>query len=228
MVSMAHDPDGPQTPYLGESRARVLHALQGSTEPMGVSEVARTVGLHPNTARFHLDALTDAHLATRHREEREVPGRPRWLYSAGPGAAHSGGRRSYQLLAQILSSSMTIPAGDPSSRAAQAGRAWGRRMTQPPAAGRTDVATATRKLNEVLEEIGFAPEMSAGDASRLLLHHCPFREAVDTNQEVVCAVHLGLMRGVLDTLHTSVQASSLESFVEPELCVAHLKHKAAS
>lgn len=228
--SVPVDPTGQQMPYLGESRSRVLHALQASTEPMGVSEIARKVGLHPNTARFHLDALTDSRLAERHREDRDAPGRPRWLYSAGPNSGQRG-RRSYQLLAQILSSTLAMPAADPRANAVEAGEQWGRKMVQAPARGKhTDAGEATRQLCDTLDQIGFAPEVSPGkEGTRVLLHHCPFREAVATNQEVVCAVHLGLMRGVLKELNTGVRAASLEPFVKPELCITQLvEDKAAS
>jgi hypothetical protein len=40
--------------------------------------------------------------------------------------------------------------------------------------------------------------------------------------EVVCGVHLGLMRGILRELGAPFDAISLEPFVEPALCLAHL------
>ena len=61
------------------------------------------MGLHLNTTRFHLDGLVEAGLAARAREDREQPGRPRVLYTAGPDTARTG-RRSYRLLAEILTS----------------------------------------------------------------------------------------------------------------------------
>lgn len=218
----------PQTPYLGESRARVLAALQAADEAMGVGEIAEKVGLHPNTARFHLDALTDARLAERHREEREVPGRPRWLYSAGPGSAH-GGRRSYELLAQVLTSYLDSQPGDSAARALAAGESWGQRLVEEPADGHaTDADSATEQLNDALDKIGFAPEVVRDDGrTDLLLHHCPFREVASAHQAVVCSVHLGLMRGALDTLRTEVRAESLTPFVEPDLCVTRLSRQPA-
>ena len=62
----------PATP-LGESRARVLDLLRAAGGPLGVQEVAGQAGLHPNTARFHLDALVEAAWPPGNR----CPGRPR-------------------------------------------------------------------------------------------------------------------------------------------------------
>jgi predicted ArsR family transcriptional regulator len=51
---------------------------------------------------------------------------------------------------------------------------------------------------------------------------CPFGELAADHRSVVCPVHLGLMRGALDALGAPVEAASLEPFVRPDLCVAHL------
>ncbi|MDR3080298.1 MAG: helix-turn-helix domain-containing protein, partial [Streptomyces sp.] len=56
---------------LGKSRARVLDLLRAAGRPLGVQEVAEQAGLHPNTARFHLDALVDADLVSREPQPRE-------------------------------------------------------------------------------------------------------------------------------------------------------------
>lgn len=38
----------------------------------------------------------------------------------------------------------------------------------------------------------------------------------------MCAVHLGLMRGVLDARRTPVTVDRLDAFARPDLCLAHL------
>ena len=43
-------------------------------------DVADRAGLHPNTARFHLDALVKAGLAMREPQPRDTPGRPNIAY----------------------------------------------------------------------------------------------------------------------------------------------------
>ena len=59
-----------------------------------------------------------------------------------------------------------------------------------------------------LDDIGFAPEpVTAGRQRRILLHHCPFREAAEEHREVVCTIHLGLMRGLLAELDAPIDAT---------------------
>src|SRR5215472_2732330 len=88
---------------LGQSRAEVLELLRTAGSPLGVQEIADRTGLHPNTARFHLDGLVEAGLATREPRARTTPGRPSMAYRATDSSGPAGGRR-YRLLAQILTS----------------------------------------------------------------------------------------------------------------------------
>src|ERR1700751_2972816 len=90
------------SPPLGRSRADVLDMLRAAGGTLGVREVAHQLGLHPNTARFHLEGLVAAGLAARATEDRETPGRPRIAYRAV--ADDPGGRRRYRLLAEMLTS----------------------------------------------------------------------------------------------------------------------------
>ena len=68
------------------------------------------------------------------------------------------------------------------------------------------------------------PEAVKESAERkILLHHCPFREVAESNQRVVCAVHLGMLKGALAEMGAPLQATRLEPFVKPTLCIAHLR-----
>jgi predicted ArsR family transcriptional regulator len=219
--------DPPDTVVLGQSRARVLGVLQAARAGLGVGEVAERVQLHPNTTRFHLDALVEAGLALRTSEERELPGRPRTLYTASPDSAGAG-RRSYRLLAEILTSYLAGQTKQPAQAALKAGEAWGHFLAERPGPfRRVDAATATKQLVNTLDDIGFAPEaVTAGRKRQILLHHCPFRETAEEHPDVVCSIHLGLMRGLLAELHAPLEAQRLDPFVEPSLCVTQLATRA--
>lgn len=215
--------DAPQRPVLGASRARVLRVLQTVGDPLGVDEIAERVSLHPNSARFHLDGLLAQGLVERVSEHREVPGRPRGLYIATADSVGVG-QRNYRLLADILTNYLASNTEQPAQEAVKAGQAWGRLVTERTAPGRkVNAATATRRLVAALDDIGFEPEaVSSGGARQILLHHCPFREAVADNREVVCGVHLGLMQGLLSELNAPITAHQLDALVEPSLCIARL------
>jgi predicted ArsR family transcriptional regulator len=199
----------------------VLGELQAVGRPIGVAELGRRLGLHANTARFHLTALTEAGLAQRSTESSGRGGRPRVLYAATPDSAGVG-RRSYRLLAEILAGHLAAHARRPAAAAREAGREWGRCLAARPAPfERPDAAGAVRQLVHVLAGIGFLPEVV--DEARLRLHHCPFREAAPAYGQVVCAVHLGLMQGVLAESGAPISAARVEPFVDPAWCAVQLE-----
>src|SRR5215469_10226708 len=208
---------------LGHSRAEVLDMLRAAVGPLGIREVAQRTGLHPNTARFHLEALVEAGLAVRETEDRETPGRPRIGYRAvadGP-----AGRRRYRLLAEMLTSLIAGTMPEPGRAAEEAGREWGAYLTeQPPPYQKLTAEEAVGKLTAIMADMGFAPqaEAGAGGQYRLCLRQCPFREVAQHHQDVICALHLGLIRGALARMRAPVTADRLDPFVEPSLCVARL------
>lgn len=213
----------PASGALGESRSRVLEILQDTGAQLGVSEVAAKLSLHPNTVRFHLDALVASGLVESEPEENDLRGRPRMLYSANANSA-SAGRRNYRLLAEILASSIGAQVSRPREASINAGREWGHYLGGgPPPFKRVNADEATGRLVSAMEDIGFAPEaVTRGRHRQVLLHRCPFREVAQEHPEVVCSIHLGLMNGVLAELDAPLQVDQLDAFVEPSQCVASL------
>lgn len=213
---------------LRESRTRVLEILRAAQGPLGVRDVAARADLHPNTARFHLDGLVEARLATRATEERDQPGRPRVVYRA-VATDVTDGLRSYRLLSEMLTGLVVGALPHPEQAAVAAGETWGRYLADRPAPlERIDAAGAVRRLLKVLKDIGFDPappaDTGAGDTAPepIRIRHCPFREIAEHHRQVVCSLHLGLMRGVLAEVRAPLSAERLDPFVEPSLCLAHL------
>jgi len=221
------EPD-PASGMLGESRSRVLEVLQDTGAQLGVNDVAARLSLHPNTVRFHLEALVTSGLVDSEAEERDLPGRPRTLYSANANSA-SAGRRNYRLLAEILASSMAAQTSHPREVAINAGQEWGRYLGEGPTPfKRVDADEATRRLVSAMEDIGFAPEaVTKGRRRQVLLNRCPFREVAQEHPEVVCSIHLGLMNGLLAELDAPLEVDRLDPFVEPSHCVASLSRNTA-
>jgi predicted ArsR family transcriptional regulator len=201
-------------------RDAVLALLREAGRPLGIGEMAQCTGLHPNTVRFHLGALAEEQLVERAPGATGGRGRPRLLYRARPAPAR--GPRSYRLLAGMLTD-LARALGGSGPAALEAGRSWGRRLVDGDRAPDADAAVA--RMNRLLEDIGFQPTVhgaTAGSGGKVHLHHCPFREVAESGEDVVCALHLGLMQGALEQLAAPVTATSLEPFVRPDLCVAHL------
>ncbi len=207
------------------SRARLLDALRSSQKPADASKLARDVGLHVNTVRSHLRVLVRAGLVSVHPEERHRRGRPRLVYEPTAAEEPMQAPSGYQLLAEILASSLASSGDDSVDRAEEAGHAWGRFLVtrRPPHA----LSTASEDIDAVLqllEEAGFDPTLEPDDAGHtVLMQRCPFGEVADHYRKIVCAVHLGLMQGALAELGAHVEADRLVPFVRPGICAAHLE-----
>lgn len=213
-------------------RREVLDTLRAADAPVGVAEVAHRLGIHTNTARFHLDALVAEGAVERRLEQPSGPGRPRTAYTPRPGMDRAG-TRSYRLLAQILLSHLASSGPEAYASATQAGLAWGRFLVDRPAPFRhLTAAQAAERLTALLADLGFAPEPEGageGEAPEAIrLRHCPFLELAEEYGQIVCSLHLGLMQGALARLGAPVTASGLEPFAEPDACLARLESTAAA
>ncbi|MGI9157317.1 MAG: helix-turn-helix transcriptional regulator [Marmoricola sp.] len=210
------------------SRDELLAVLRTAASPLSIAEIARQLGVHPNTARFHLDVLVANQQVERAQGTRSGPGRPALMFRACPGMDPTG-PRNYQLLASVLVQSLA-EGPDPSARAVQAGRAWGRQLIGAcPDSPEPTREEAVVRLVRLLDDLGFAPEPvspgaegAEGAEANVGLRHCPFLELVESQAQVICSVHLGLMQGALAQLGAPVTAGRLDAFVQPDLCLATL------
>lgn len=204
-----------------DRRALVLRVLRGTRAPMGIAELAEQIGLHPNTIRFHLDGLDTDGLVERSIESTTTPGRPRVLYEATPEGVRAG-PRDYAGLAGMLASALAATVDDPSDAARAAGREWGRTLADPTSA-RPSGTTACRRLMEILDSMGFEPAAHpARRPTQVRIYNCPFRDVARVHQDVVCALHMGLMQGMLEGAADGVHVASLQPDLESGVCTAHL------
>ena len=204
------------------SRARILAELADSG-PLDARELADRVGLHVNTVRVHVNALAEAGLAEAETLPPRGRGRPRVAYRTTAAAGDVGSRR-YRLLAEILTALVARFGPEASAQLEEIGEAWGRYLVEaPPPYAEFGDGEAVERLLVMLAAIGFEPEIEGGTRGRrILMRPCPFLELARTHREVICPIHLGLMRGALAELGAKTRATKLEPFVRPDLCVARL------
>jgi predicted ArsR family transcriptional regulator len=209
----------------------VLRVLKAAPTPMSIVAIADQLGVHPNTVRFHLDTLVSDGQVEHVEPDRKGLGRPPLMFRAIRQMDRSGPRR-YRLLAEILAIGFAAER-HPRVKALAAGRAWGRQLQgPPPTAAGISVEESIDHLVGVLGELGFAPERRESDGEKLEtqvgLRHCPFLELAETQTSVVCPIHLGLMQGALETWKAPIVVDRLDTFVEPDFCLAHLTPQGAA
>jgi len=201
-------------------RRRLLELLRSARTPQDAHTLAAAAGLHVTTVRFHLDVLCRAGLVHGRPQPRAAAGRPRTVYSTLTDAAPDG----YSTLTRLLSAQMGDTPAVRATRAEQAGVQWAKELTADAGpVSRMGAEEAARSVTGLFAQLGFRPELVGDDAGRQLrLHACPFRAVARAHPEVICSIHLGLLRGVLTELGAPATTSTLRPFVEPELCVVDL------
>jgi predicted ArsR family transcriptional regulator len=197
--------------------AAVLDLLESQSGPVTVAELAERAGQHPNTIREHLDTLVTVGLAERERADAEGRGRPSWLYAA---VSRPPASPEYAGLATALAMQIARTSDNAREEALEAGVTWGAQLAERQPAPST-AAAARQSVVDLLGDLGFDPEADLR-REHVRLRQCPLLEAAMEQPDVVCSVHLGLVRGALDTWHTSTQQTSLVPFAEPGACVLHL------
>jgi predicted ArsR family transcriptional regulator len=229
--------------HISHARAGILGVLIDQPEPCTVTALSALTRQHPNTIREHLDGLVDDRLAVRTRAPVQGRGRPAWLYSAAPEIGSEPGSGEYAGLASTLAAQIARNSRDPRADSIEAGRMWGRELVRQSTADAAEEAageaagegagdsaadarvnvnaiSARRDVVTLLERLGFAPSPDAR-VNVVKLRRCPLLEAAHKNPEVVCGVHLGLVRGALDELGADpgqTERTALEPFSEPGAC----------
>ncbi len=198
-----------------DTRYRLYRTLRLSGRPVSVRELSTRLSLHPNTLRPHLRRLEEAGLAASEVHRAASVGRPQVLYTAVDREGREG--RDYRLLGEILSGLLT--GARQRERAEAVAREWGaylvgKSVPRPGVRGRSGPNLAV--LQEALAEAGFDPRFRRRGAKtvEISLRDCPFRDLLDEHQELVCAVHRGLLEGMLGASRPPLRLTAFEPLVE--------------
>lgn len=198
---------------LSRPRRAVLDTLRAQVAPVTLAALVEATGLHANTLREHLDALVADGLVRRQRAVPSGRGRPAWLYEA----TEPEERSEYAGLAATLAAAIHRTSRDPRSDAVAAGREWGRELARekgPPGPGQP---AARRQVVSLLADLGFAPAADERHTTALLTR-CPLLEAAHRYPDVVCGVHLGIVRGALEEYGAQSERTDLVPFSDPGAC----------
>jgi len=186
-------------------RRRLYAHVASAAAPVGRDEAAHAAGISRTLAAYHLDKLAAAGLLTVSYARpggRGGPGagRPAKLYArAERELAATVPPRDYGLAARLLAEAA---AADESGATADALCAAAERLGRQEASADdgADIPAALRKR-------GYEPY---DDDGALRLRNCPFHAAAREHPEVVCAMNLALLRGLLDGLGRRDVAATLD------------------
>lgn len=188
---------------LGEPTRRALYGYVAAQDrPVSRDEAAAATGTKRATATFHLerlvgDGLLEARFARVSGRTGPGAGRTAKLYArARRQFAVSLPPRRYEIAGEVLAGALEQAQrrGTPVTEAvAEAAFQAGRRL----AAGGADLA-------DLLSRSGYEP--GPGPGHSIHLGNCPFHELAARHADLVCAMNLHLLRGVLGELGSGAQA----------------------
>jgi len=191
------------------SRVQIMHLLQ-EHPALTISDLTKATGLHPNTVREHLQRLIESGYVVPEAERRTTRGRPRILYSAvsGPDAPHS-------------------PIAQQRAReAAERGDLMRRVMPWTDSSLPDDAQHQLDALVEDLQDAGFDPIVDT-DELTVDLTPCEHARAQADHRDVLCAVHIGLMQGVLGEAGGPLEVDGMLPACDPTECHIQLTLKGA-
>lgn len=200
---------------LSEACQAVLECLIEQDDLVSVTQLSTLIGSHPNTIREHLATLCGSGLATREHGRSPGRGRPPWHYRATALALSHGA--DYQGLAVALAEQLERMSLDPRDAAIEAGERWGMALVDPDEAPATSSDGVRSRVLSMLDELGFDPDPEPCDG-RVRLRSCPMLGAAERKPDVVCSVHLGLVRGVVKHAGGDPDATEMLAFYEPNSC----------
>lgn len=194
-----------------DQRGAIVEALRETKAGLDAAALGKRLGLHPNTVRWHLGALSDQGVVTSVPEKRNARGRPTIVYRLTPDGAASA-RDEYRLLATMLTEALAA-----GTTPYDAGVAWGRELVSERNPDR-----AVDAVIDLLDEQGFAAD---GDRETIEMRRCPFYALAAAHPNIVCSLHHGLIDGALAATGGDVAVDQLTPFVEPTLCTATLRRR---
>jgi predicted ArsR family transcriptional regulator len=206
---MAENPSAPASPptdsqaqldlfkTLGDNtRYAIYLELARASRPLTTSEIAESIGLHPNTVRPHLERMRDVGLVDVRVGGRGEIGRPQHRYSLATDSPSLGLEPPVMpvLARMVLAMAHRLGAGPGDAHAV--GRDEGATRAVP-------FESAPSSLEAIvsdLDRLGFDPvvaDVDDGDPDTAVVAfaNCPFGDLAQQHPDLVCSLHHGLIAG---------------------------------
>jgi predicted ArsR family transcriptional regulator len=188
-------------------RRALYQFVRRQTEPVTRQAAARAVRISPKLAAFHLDKLVERGLLDADHDHpegvrRRVGRAPKRYSASAQELSLSIPERHYDLIGAILVD--TLVAADGSERpteiaeriAAEGGQAIGEATRrQRRHRGRLGIEGAVALAEDLLREHGYEPLRGVNDELRL--RNCPFRALALRAPDLICAINLGFVSGLV-------------------------------
>ena len=189
------------------TRRDLYRIVLEAVEPVSAAEASALAGVHRTVARAHLERLVDLDLVRVSSRHGPGCGRPAKVYLPGAGVPTANlPPRRHELVGELLVRALARTAVDERrvlEIAETVGWEYGRAAAEERlgAVGKQWEARRGEGLSPAaaelwLDEQGYLATVKSNGAVSVLLRNCVFRELAATEPAVVCALDLGILRGL--------------------------------
>lgn len=181
-----------QAKALGDpTRHAIFSHIANADSSVGIAELTDHFPFTHNAIRQHLAKLVAADLVTESQAPPAGRGRPRLAYAINPAVEGQWGTTGpYERLSKLLAE--VIRTGHSPE---EVGRKAADRFRVPSPSG--DIVA---DITAAMARQGFKPEVRPlRGGAEVVLHNCPFVTTALADRETVCALHLGIAKGLTDS-----------------------------
>ena len=195
------------------------HLQERAPEAVGRDEAAAALGISRSLAAFHLDRLVAAGLVAstfKRLNDRSGPGagRPSKLYRpATPEFSFSLPARHYDLAGLLLARALRGLGQEGVKKLRREAGRYGRSLGQQ---------GGWSELRTILTEEGYAPVDTA--KNELALRNCPFDALAAESVDLICAMNLALIEGLVQSTAADCRARLAPT---PDWCCVRLRHRSS-
>lgn len=211
---------------LSPAQQKMLTEISTHSDPVTVTQLANNLGLHPNSVRATIDALSRMRLIDRQVIKSGGRGRPSWGYYTLAPDTESFSSAQMVELTNIFCDMIRQYAADPLDEARGIGREWGDRVLDQLSdetdtehvPGALDFDAKISQLRVLYTSLGTSATINRNNCHEIDLHSCPFVNQKGQVDPLICEIHGGLIERVMESIYDSAMIGRLYPMYAPGLC----------
>jgi predicted ArsR family transcriptional regulator len=191
-------------------RRALFDHVRHQDHPVTREEAGDAIGISRNLCAFHLDKLVGAGLLHARYESPPAKHRgrgrtPKVYEPTGVGLNLTVPPRQYELVGEILADAVAASPTDAKNAASEQAVAVGRHI----GAGCAHQGREIARASAALADLGFEPRTTAN--GEVALDNCPFHALARRQPELVCALNVAFVTGLLE----GIGANELRAELRP-------------
>ena len=206
-----------------ETRFNIYEFMLQQKKTYTVQDIANQFHIHPNVARLHLTKLSEINLIHAEFLNSGKGGRPGRVYKASEDGIDLSFPTNQNHL--LINWAVKIieevgPSAIDSAKKISYNEGF-EQMTQLieqlPKSATTDFDRKLELLTSASTLIGYIPqteETEIGTKIYFTIYNCPFKNQINTNNEIICSLHESYLRGQINALFPEYEFIQTENMIQ--------------